>query len=385
LRSWLNLSDPLLIPIEERPLVELSSRRFIPPQIRQQGLTPRLSLIEEYTDNVFRSAGPRAEDFITVASPGLHFRAEDRRLRVEADYSFEAVSYAKHPELDTLMGDQTGLLSGSLALTQRTSVQLLELFQSFDNPSEEFDPNAPPSSIVVGRTTTRQNFFGLTGEHQLSPTATLRLRLAHFLQDIDRQNVPTRGMFEGAVDLETRFTRRDQLGLEYRTRFFHFEDGDNTVRHAALLSYEHELAETLILRIQFGPEFGSRTVDFVSEASVKTSLMKMAILQIGFRREFFVPQGSDLVVAHSGFASALLRLGRGFRADAGVFARFDDARDGEDDLQARQFLAVRGGLTYAFTPGLVARLGYIFSQVKQRESAGEVRTNRIIINLTTSF
>lgn len=59
------------------------------------GLIPRISVSEEYTDNIDETAGNLHEEFITRVQPGFSFKYLAPRINVNSNYNFDYRYYAK--------------------------------------------------------------------------------------------------------------------------------------------------------------------------------------------------------------------------------------------------------------------------------------------------
>ncbi|MFN3593806.1 MAG: TIGR03016 family PEP-CTERM system-associated outer membrane protein, partial [Thiobacillaceae bacterium] len=77
--------------------------------------TPRLSLAERYSDNVYlRPKGLEHSDWITELSPGLSVRREGRRLKVDADYSLTGYLYAEDTDRSRIRHNLRGQAQAEL-------------------------------------------------------------------------------------------------------------------------------------------------------------------------------------------------------------------------------------------------------------------------------
>ena len=154
--------------------------------------------------------------------------------------------------------------------------------------------------------------------------------------------------------------------------------------HTALLGYEHNVSDSLILIGRLGVvrvENELQLTDFVAQGSLLATV-KTAIFAIGYARGIEGGVGS-VFVSQTAYGSALIRLARGLRASAGVgysLNRVEAGGGGES-----RALAIGADLTYALRPWLIARLRYGFVRAESKETAIVITANKIILNLTASF
>ena len=79
-------------------------------------VTPRLDLLETYTDNVtLGPAGRRQSDFVTQINPGVSLSRTGARLKVNANYSLQNLIYARDSSRNTLNHQFGGSANAELA------------------------------------------------------------------------------------------------------------------------------------------------------------------------------------------------------------------------------------------------------------------------------
>ena len=117
-----------------------SEKLLLGAPIRREGFTPRLTVTEEYTDNVFFTAQNRGTDYITKIAPGLGYRTSGRDGQLSVDYSVESRVYANNTNQNRAVSRQNGELFGLWNLSDRTSLTLFDRFESFQDPTEQQVP-----------------------------------------------------------------------------------------------------------------------------------------------------------------------------------------------------------------------------------------------------
>ena len=381
-RSSFAPANPLRIPIEDRPLLDLGGRLAIPPAIRASGVVPRVSLIQEYTDNVFFVSLDPEDDFVTALAPGVHYRKEEPRGRIELDYTLEAALYANHPELNDAVQGQSALVLGDLDLSDRTSAHLFDSFRQFLNPTESQIPG-----ILVARVRTTQNFLSMSVAHRLTPLVTPRLGFDQLWQsyaDSELVDSLTNEAFVGA-DMQT--TRRSRLEAEVRVRSFDFERGDDTLSSSATVGGLYELSRTVVAEGRVGAAYltAERRTEVVGGAAAHAST-KHAVFTLGYERDITTSGGLGTVfLSQTAGGSARVRAGRGWSAQGGAsYSRFAPVAD--DGLEFA-VIEVRASLAYAWGPGYVLRLGYVHARqdITATEELPTITANRVTLAVIASF
>lgn len=138
--------------------------------------TPRLSLAERYSDNVFlRPKGLEYSDWITEVSPGLSVRRGGRRLKVDADYSLAGYLYANDTDRSRVRHNLNG----------QAQAELLEDWFYFDasaRAAQELIDYVGGIGLgdAAGIQNTRQTYgYSLSPylKHRFGSDATVELRL----------------------------------------------------------------------------------------------------------------------------------------------------------------------------------------------------------------
>jgi Putative beta-barrel porin 2 len=98
---------------------------------------PRISLMEEYTSNVFLTKIDPKEDFITTISPGLSFRAAENReakIGLDLDYDLGMVFYAHNSQQNYV--SHTGTLNTWYTFGNRWTLRLWDSYTRSQEPIE---------------------------------------------------------------------------------------------------------------------------------------------------------------------------------------------------------------------------------------------------------
>lgn len=138
--------------------------------------TPRLTLEERYSDNVFlRPKGQEVSDWITEVSPGIAVRREGRKLKVDVDYSLQGYLYANEGDRSRARSNLNGQARAVLLedwfyldASARASQQLVDYV------------NGIGLGDAVGIQNTRQTYgYSLSPylKHRFGSDATVELRV----------------------------------------------------------------------------------------------------------------------------------------------------------------------------------------------------------------
>jgi hypothetical protein len=109
---------------------------------------PRLSLLEEYTSNVFLTSTNPKEDFITTISPGITFRATESpqdKFGLDLSYDLGLVYYARNSENDYV--SHSGILNTWYSFGRRWTLRLWENYYRSQEPVEQVVTIQPSSGV----------------------------------------------------------------------------------------------------------------------------------------------------------------------------------------------------------------------------------------------
>ena len=363
LPSWQNQMGYDRMPVSEKLLLGAP--------IRREGLTPRLTLTEEYTDNVFFTARNRGTDYITKIAPGLGYRSSGRDGQLSVDYSVESRVYANNINQNRAVSRQNGELFGIWNLSDRTSLTVFDRFESFQDPTEQ---QIPGILGAFGRTSI--NIAALMVKHRLTPSVDLLANYGNFRWSVDAPGAIDSMTHEGEVGARVRETQWGRTTVKYRFRFFDFQQGRDFQSHSALITQEMDLSETLVVSGTIGAvrvEPDPSTVEVLAQASIKKSLGD-ALYELSYMRDVFPPSGglSQPLVGDFVRASTKIRLANNFLFDAGLTWILTSTSS--DDLTVHT-LKWNVGISYTPASWLVARLGY--DMFDQREDILGTSANRL--------
>ena len=221
-RSRLNIMEPERIPITEIPARTISRHASLPPRIRRQGFIPRISVMEEYNDNILFDSKTVLKDFVTIISPGFNYVNSTDRSNFELDYSLESAIYADNSELNDAFEAHNVLASGSFNLSKKTSISFSESFFSFKDSARQIIPG------LAARSRVNENYLNLGLTHVLSPKTELQVDYKQSLNHYEGKEAVTSLIHEGSLALSEQFTPQDKSSIKYRYRLINFESRTNT-------------------------------------------------------------------------------------------------------------------------------------------------------------
>ena len=375
LLSWQNRQGYERVPVSEKLLLGLPPRR--------EGFTPRLSVTEVYTDNVFLAADRRSTDWITKISPGLNYLTTGHKGQLSADYSFESRIYASNTDETTAFSRHNGEVFGLWNISNRTTLNLFNRFESFQDPTEQ---SVTGVLTTFGRTSINLGSLGIT--HQLTSSLELLATYGNFLWMVDRPGSVDSLTHEGEFGVRMRGTSRSRTTAKYRTRYFDFSEGKDFQSQTASVTQEWELTETVFLSgavgvIYVGPS--AERVEPLGQASVKVSA-KNIVMEGGYFRDVFPPSGgiSQPLVSDFLQATAKFRVTNGVRLDGAVGWVIMNSTSDDTKLHT---LRLGAGITYSPAPWFLMRLGYDrFQQREEFLTNGSDRfVNKVSLRLTATF
>jgi hypothetical protein len=160
-------------------------------------LTPRLSVGEQYNDNIFFDTTHR-EDYVTTVSPGLTLNYRSPRATTFLSGSTTSTWFARHTQQDQTFDSQYGTLGTSydvsprLTLTVNDSVTHVHETRTTSGalsvpgaPPPEAQPPGPATeaSTLLPRGEVFSNFFAGAAAYRLTPLWTGTLTYSNALND----------------------------------------------------------------------------------------------------------------------------------------------------------------------------------------------------------
>jgi len=153
---------------------------------------PRVSVSEEYSDNIYLTQEDPHADFITTVTPGFTAQLLTRRSGVELSYDPGYAMYADHSENDTWRHDAS--LRAWMEFSRETRLEISDRFLRTEDPlsGEDIDilrqqqaalGQAP--TVRVGRQPYTTNEASVSLQHRLGRDSSVDLGYAYRLLDND--------------------------------------------------------------------------------------------------------------------------------------------------------------------------------------------------------
>ncbi len=188
-------------------------------------LTPSLSIIEEYDDNIYLSDQNETSDYITMVSPSLNFNLLSQHTQFGLEYTPTFVWYSEDSE------DSTIRHSGSLTFGQDLSEHLR--FDLSDTYAKSDDPLEETEGVVLGARDTRNTYQRNSGHASLTyrfgseNSIAFGYRDERLRNDDDSENDGTTKNPYATIDYN--INRWHRLEIEYGYTTAHFWTNDGTV------------------------------------------------------------------------------------------------------------------------------------------------------------
>jgi hypothetical protein len=395
--------------------------------------TPRLTVAEEFTDNVFLSPENTETDFITTITPGFVLGLPGKMAGMELSYNPSYAYYNEFDENNTWRHQAD--LSGWTQLTKDTRIDLRDSFVNTEDPLSEADiavirtedPALPvDTGIRRGRNRYSRNFAEANFTHQFGPSDDFRIGYSHTLLEnddpaiedsqthnpsaalrywflpqwgVDLSGAYTKGEYEirddvekwhGSLKLLKKFSPHLDGYLRYSHTQYRYEGetGDDKTYNPSV-GIDYEIAEDLTLNFDVG-----YFINAYEKREDQDGLTLDARLIKRFRR------GSINLIARSGYdqaigqtenlgyekfaeggASATYRFTRYVSGNINGFYRYSDY---VDNLNARRDDSVRGsaGLAVAPLSWMTIDLRYSFRMLESTLDANEYQENRALLSIT---
>ena len=248
--------------------------------------SPRLTLSEEYTDNVFRTPDNTEEDFIFRVSPGVTLDFLGRRADLSLAYDPSYSDYANNTDLSRW--SHAANLAGNWQMTRNTRAFLTNRFIYTEDPELEDAVTGRNSRNPYYRNT---SVIGITNQFGARNVVTLQYTHREFREDtafgipsddsityspelmldywfntrwgFDGRLAYTNGQFELSEDFENiyadvrllyNYSRRWEFFFRYAHTYQEYkEESEDYQIYYPSLGFEYTYDETTFLSLEGGP------------------------------------------------------------------------------------------------------------------------------------
>ena len=393
--------------------------------------TPRISVSEEYSDNINLDASDEKDDFITTVSPGftlgIDARSSGMNLSYDAGYSF----YNEYDEYDSWR--HSASVTGWAELSRRSRLEVTDTFLYTEDPDDDDDEDY---TIRQARNTYYTNSAGVSLTHQFGKNDSIRLGYVYSILENDDETlednsrhtpsvdltwwlVPnrwrldtgvdyTRGEFSGsseAADVsddldewvgDIRLTRVVSRYLEVFAGYTHTwldYDGDEVDYqvYEPSVGFTYAWGEDATLSLSVG--YFTRNRDGRDDESGvtlngdlgKTWRFKRSSIRLagysGYTQSSFGSENLGFEEFYGAEATATHAFSRHITGDVFSSYRRGKYTDTDDDREDKTTRA-GAGLSAQLARWLSARLGYTYSTVSSDDSEDEYTENSVILMFT---
>jgi hypothetical protein len=393
-------------------------------------LSPRVTVREEFTDNVFLTPDHEEEDFITTAGVGatLGFRAATAGLTFT--YDPEHASYKNNSQLDSWRHFAT--MDGYWQMGRRTRFAVNDAFTISDDPADDLE-----SSIDIrGRNRYTRNTahadiahqFGREDSFEVGYDYSVLINKLDTVEDSQRHNPYAdflwwfveneygfqarvdyaRGIFEfsdnfdswlGDFRLRKRFTRHFDMFLRYAQMITTYDHDplaadassveDYTVYNPGL-GFNYIAGEHTNISVAVGYAVRKREFSEDDKGPIVTSdlttawLFKRASITLhassGYTQDTFSTTNRGFNVYGAADGRAEYGFTNRLRGDVTAWYRYVRYLD-EDPVVADQFIAAGPGLAYQALPWMRFRLEYTYRTVISDTPLDEYTENRAMLSV----
>ena len=198
----------------------------------QATFTPRISINENYTGNVFFTNEDQESDFITVVSPGFTLEASERSKGVSISYDAGFSYYNKNNQNNTVR--HNARLAGWTNLSKITRLEFYDTFQRTEEPfadTAETDLEEIAAAEDTTRRTGRQPYYtndlGFNLTHQIGKSDSLTLGYVYSILENEDPTVEDNASHNPSIGFSHRFSPYLDIGTNFAYTKGEFDTSDN--------------------------------------------------------------------------------------------------------------------------------------------------------------
>jgi len=228
---------------------------------------PRLSLSEEYNDNIYLDpSGEEEDDWITTVEPGIKLIYDGSRLNADIDYSLRFRDYRDHSDEDETRFSDIQRLSSRATLFPRNNFQILAQGDISRVIVDESERNSEENEFVNRATLFH---FSINPKYVWRPVSTLQTVVGYKYEQATYSQIegsdylpgdePTDWFEHSAnLDISKQFGSRTGVSLGYRFTDHHYKDSNNNEdeedfrRHDILAGIQRRFGKRITLNLGGG-------------------------------------------------------------------------------------------------------------------------------------
>ena len=201
--------------------------------------TPKISINQEYTGNVFITNEDTKEDYITVISPGFELEISDKSKGIKLYYAPGPSFYSTNSDNDTLRHDVS--FNGWIEVSRTTKIEISNSFKYTEDPlpnlEDTFSLGQTDADSEEAATPIPEIF---STEQSITDSDTTRRRS----RDVYYSNVV-------GINLSQQIGKTDSLSVGYAYSILENDDPDaqDSTRHSSMINYTHPFSRFLDIAI----------------------------------------------------------------------------------------------------------------------------------------
>ncbi len=234
----------------------------------RMNIEPRLTLREEYNDNIYLDSENEESDFITTAIPGISFLMDSNYLNLDLDYGLEFRLYSDNND-----GDETDINDIQRIRLQADVMPERDLTMTIidEQDSVAIDERLRISeeNSFVNKTNRNRLFVNPRYHFRANPTIDAVLGYQYERFDYASSEGDDSERHSGTFDLTKKLANRMSLSLGYRAAW-----------HDALLSEDYDrqdvhagFAYPITSKLTIEAGFGYAWISYVDEGDVGNSMV----------------------------------------------------------------------------------------------------------------
>lgn len=310
-------------------------------------VTPSLSVMEVYDDNIFFSTTGEREDFVTRVSPSLEAGYRSAPVTLEARHTFDAERYARNPALDSSDARRNSALDFEYRPTRLLTFEAEASHTETQRPGEL----TGDTGLELERARATRDAAGLGLGYRLGPRTNVRMSY-DFTRDELAAGIET-DTHTATLRMERRISARGTTSLGYTQRRFLFDGEDTTISRVATLGWTYDLTRRTSLSLSGGPRSTDNSVEPEISGSVTHALERGELSATYARSQSTVIGRADTVTTERLAASTAYSLSPALelRAAPSLAISTSDAAQAEVysmDLEASYRMSRNMSLTGAY-------------------------------------
>lgn len=383
----------------------------------------RISVSEEYDDNINLRSNNKEDDWTTSVTPGLTLTVMMEETEVNLSYDLSFVRYATNDQYDEVRHSLT--LSGlkGIPVAEHLTLDLDESFYISEDPVET---NEDVTSVRRTRDRYYRNTAGGRINYLFGEEDAFYVGFSHIFVGNDDPNVEDsqgygalaginywfdvhhgvgfdysyrRGEFDeaeeydqhvGSATYSYRFSPKTQANLFYRYDSFDYQGpSEDYVVHSTTLGLSHDFTEQISGSISGGyyvqdPD-ESDDVDGFSGTVAFTQKSEKSTLTLtgssGYRQQFFEAENLGFSKYYAASATLSHQLLERLSTNLSGFYNKNDYQETESDREDKNW-GGRAGFNWLLLRWLSGSLGYEYRQRDSNDAAEDYTDNRVMLTLT---